>query len=560
MEMNKLSRFGKKSPLIKREKTNIAVVYIRVSSQGQVDNYSLQNQLENCMSCSSRNQLEVVKVFDAQHESASQSERKSIDELKAFCFNESNQVSFVIVNDLTRFSRQGNLAILLKEEFKARGITILESNATSLIKNTQDDTFDGIKLLFAQAENQTRNQKCREGIVKRLKEGLWTGVPPKGYAKVDKNSLRFTEEARFIRMAFELKAQGYKNTQIIKKMKALGSSISKSRLPEYLKNIFYAGYIASPFLEGEVVIGLHEEIIPLELFLKVNEEGGSVKYNKCVSQKERPLQGFITCSCGSRYTGYKKKNKYNYYKCNGCKTNVSSLTLDASFENLLDSFCFKEIPKPLLKKQLKYTYEYIYEEVISNNKLIKGRITKLEKDFDLIESRFVTGEISEVMYDKHGGNVKKQINVLEGELQRHPDNLSNSEEYIDYFTEMSSKIGGFWSNAPNEIKVDFQELVFSEGVIYDVTKEIYRTPRINSIFLMSVGLTEKNKTGNTDENTNNSRLVPWVGIEPTLSKELDFESSASTNSATKAFVFGRVGKIKNSLNPAKVFLLFNYWS
>ena len=28
--------------------------------------------------------------------------------------------------------------------------------------------------------------------------------------------------------------------------------------------------------------------------------------------------------------------------------------------------------------------------------------------------------------------------------------------------------------------------------------------------------------------------VPWVGIEPTLPKELDFESSASTNSATKA--------------------------
>ena len=29
-------------------------------------------------------------------------------------------------------------------------------------------------------------------------------------------------------------------------------------------------------------------------------------------------------------------------------------------------------------------------------------------------------------------------------------------------------------------------------------------------------------------------LVPWVGIEPTLPKKLDFESSASTNSATKA--------------------------
>jgi hypothetical protein len=29
-------------------------------------------------------------------------------------------------------------------------------------------------------------------------------------------------------------------------------------------------------------------------------------------------------------------------------------------------------------------------------------------------------------------------------------------------------------------------------------------------------------------------IVPWVGIEPTLPKKLDFESSASTNSATKA--------------------------
>ncbi len=38
-----------------------------------------------------------------------------------------------------------------------------------------------------------------------------------------------------------------------------------------------------------------------------------------------------------------------------------------------------------------------------------------------------------------------------------------------------------------------------------------------------------------------SLFVPWVGIEPTLPKKLDFESSASTNSATKAyFNFARI--------------------
>ena len=52
----------------------------------------------------------------------------------------------------------------------------------------------------------------------------------------------------------------------------------------------------------------------------------------------------------------------------------------------------------------------------------------------------------------------------------------------------------------------------------------------------------KNLTGAKTKNLNflvnrllRFYLVPWVGIEPTLPKELDFESSASTNSATKAF-------------------------
>ena len=37
-------------------------------------------------------------------------------------------------------------------------------------------------------------------------------------------------------------------------------------------------------------------------------------------------------------------------------------------------------------------------------------------------------------------------------------------------------------------------------------------------------------------------LVPRVGIEPTLSRELDFESSASTNSATEAINSARLQK------------------
>ena len=510
MSNDKLSHFGKKSNVVKTNQTNRAVIYTRVSSLGQVDNYSLQNQLENCLRFANRQNLEVVKTFNAQNESASKSERKSLDEVKKFCFDEKNKISYLIVNDLSRFSRQGNLAILLKEELKANGITLIESSASSITRSIQDDTWDDFKLLIAKTENQTRSQKCSEGILKRLKDGLWLSNPPRGYKKIDKTTLSFTKEAEFIKMAFKLKAKGYNNTQVMSKLKALGSTISKSRLPGYFTNIFYAGYIASPYLDGEVVKGRHQAIVSLDLFYEVNGLNSGVKYNRSGLQQERPLQGFVSCSCGSKYTGYKKKSKYNYYKCNGCKTNISSAILDDSFENLLNMYAFKELPIPLLKKQLRYTYDYIYQETIANNKYISERITKLKKEFDAIELRYVKGDISNELFKKHGGNAKEQIKELEQELQGHPDNLSNSELYIDYFAEISSNIGSFWSSAPNEIKVDFQELVFSEGVVYDVTKEFYRTPKINSLFLMTAQLLEKNKTGNNDENTNNSRSVHYA--------------------------------------------------
>ena len=52
----------------------------------------------------------------------------------------------------------------------------------------------------------------------------------------------------------------------------------------------------------------------------------------------------------------------------------------------------------------------------------------------------------------------------------------------------------------------------------------------------------KNKKRNKSKKEDISRVVPWVGIEPTLPKKLDFESSASTSSATKAFCVAKVSK------------------
>ena len=80
-------------------------------------------------------------------------------------------------------------------------------------------------------------------------------------------------------------------------------------------------------------------------------------------------------------------------------------------------------------------------------------------------------------------------------------------------------------------------MIFPEGIEYDRKIDQYRTLRVNSFFSYIPVITrdiDNKKTGNFRGKTKNSGLVPRVGIEPTLPKELDFESSASTSSATWA--------------------------
>ncbi len=89
-------------------------------------------------------------------------------------------------------------------------------------------------------------------------------------------------------------------------------------------------------------------------------------------------------------------------------------------------------------------------------------------------------------------------------------------------------------------------MVFPEGILFDYENDHYRTLRVNTLFSIIHSVSEvliKNKKGTKLNKTALSRKVLEVGIEPTLPKELDFESSASTNSATRAYSDGKISKI-----------------
>ena len=76
----------------------------------------------------------------------------------------------------------------------------------------------------------------------------------------------------------------------------------------------------------------------------------------------------------------------------------------------------------------------------------------------------------------------------------------------------------------------------------------YHTPNENSVMSILSESRCEIKARKIGQKATNFRFVPWVGIEPTLPRKLDFESSASTSSATKA-CYER--KCRNLFAPSK---------
>ena len=526
--------FAKSSKIAMTQKGSKALIYTRVSSQVQTDNFSLKIQKEQCEACAKALELDVVRCFGGTHESAKTDDRREFNSLLTFAKDNSNEIGYIIVYQLDRFSRSGDHSIAILGDLEKYGITVLEANATSLKEDVSHKLVKSIKLVVAHADNQNRNKKCRDGTIQRLNSGYWIGKPTKGYKKVDKYTLSFTEEAEHLKMAFDLKVKGYTNSAILMRIKANGSTITKSRLPHYLKNPFYCGYITSKHLDGEVVKGLHKPIVSEELFLLANKVGHNTNqgYKTIKYDESRPLQRDLKCYCGGIYTGYIKKNTYHYYKCNKCKNNTSTTPMHELFEEHLIQYSFDKRYLSLIQKQLKYTFDYISKDTNENLTSLKTQLSKRRNELDKVDMKFALDALPAEIHAKVTQSLKSDISILEEQINEMTIELSNYDFYEDNALEIISNIGHVWAVSDYHTKKDIQNLLFSNHIEYNNEEHIYRTPNVNSVFSMIVEGLRQKETGQTDSKANLSRLVPRAGIEPALPKKLDFESSASTNSAT----------------------------
>lgn len=493
--MNDLNRFarvrkGSKKPI----QTNNAVIYTRVSTKEQADNnFSLDTQRKACEEYATKSGYLIQGYFGGTYESAKNDERKEFNRMLDFVRTAREKISYILVYTLDRFSRSGVNGAFISNSLMEQGIKVIAVTQYADADTPSGKLHQNMLYMFAEFDNALRRDKTIAGMKDALRRGEWVAGVPVGYDSVVVNgqkSIVPNETAEHIRKAFQMKAAGTPNIEIVQYLRPYLPHVYPQKLDWILRNPFYCGLMSHGVLGDEVVKGRHEPIITRELFIKANNLPDPRRgHTKTFEDEFLPLRRHVSCAeCGRPMTGYLVKKKWlYYYKCNSkaCASNRSADKMHEEYKQLLYTLTLEsKVIEPLII-MYRSIFAELNEDSLTEKKQAQKSLKEIQVKIDKVEERFILGEIERGMYDKfklkYEGEKREFADVV-SRTDLNPSNLDNS---IKKVVDLAIKLPHAWEKGGFEEKQKLQRLVFPEGVRYDRKNTTYLTTKVNSFFSLT---------------------------------------------------------------------------
>lgn len=541
MELEKFKSFAKGGTTTTQTNKNV-MVYTRVSTKEQADNYSLKNQEEAAEAFAKKNGYVITNRFGGTYESASGDfTRKEFTRLIHEVKKARKKPHAILIFIMSRFSRTGGSGIALAVEMvEMLGVHLIEVSTGDDTTTERGKLAIYNKLLKAREETLNKLEVSVPGMKKFLESGNWLGNVPRGYdqygprvkdiTRIRRNQeIRLNEEGKLLQKAWEWKLQGEKDTVIMKNLESLGMKITKQQISKMWRNPFYCGICAHNMLSGRIVSGKWEKMVSEKDFLTIQEilKGNPQGYTHEKDNKDRPLNGHIKCSiCGSKMVGYEVKAKglhyYKCLKCNGVSINANSTQKSRAagahemYAELLESYSLKGLALEPFVEQLSRTFELLNETSDNNKQDYQKKLDECNANIKKLNKRWALGEIDKDTYEEVKTDLVQQREFLNTQINENCLGTSNLKNYIEESLHVVQNIGKYWHTGNTQIKKKIQELVFPEGVSLDVKNRVYLTEKVNSLFALVKELkrdTEGGKKQNPENFSGLSSLVAGMRVE-----------------------------------------------
>ncbi len=315
--------------------SNKAIIYLRVSTEEQVDNFSLETQERICTQEAQRRGMEVIKVFREEGKSAKNIiGRPVLIELLEFCRKNKRSIDALIIYRLDRLSRSTSDYLAIRKKLAECEITLISTSEPT--GNSPTERFIETMLAsFAQMDNDVKSERTRNGLRARFLAGLPSGTPPFGYLNENGYAVKDPKTWDKITKAWDLMATGTKTLSEMAKImnewgvrqpfKGKEYPIQPQAINRMFRNKFYIGILTSERYPDEVR-GQHVPMVSEALFYRVQAvlDGRNTNLQVVLSRRNKnnpdfPLRRIVTCSnCGTPFTGAwskGKRAKFAYYFC-----------------------------------------------------------------------------------------------------------------------------------------------------------------------------------------------------------------------------------------------------
>ena len=379
------------------------VLYPRVSTEMQVDGYSLEGQKNSLKRFADREEMEIVGIYEDAGKSGKSIEGRPAFKKMLSDIKNGLEIEYILVYKLSRFGRNAADILNSLEFVQSYGINLICIEEGIDSSQTSGKLLISVLSAVAEIERENIIEQTMNGRREKARQGGWNGgFAPYGYYLKDNQLLIEETEAEAIRIIFDKFGNSdiglggvakYLNLQGIKKIPRQNGKLetwSSHLIRQILDNPVYCGKIAYGRRTREKVKGTkneykqvhtddyiledgqHEGIVSEELWQKVHAKRkatGIKQPSKVGKDRSHLLTGVLKCPiCGSSmYTnkhawtnkdgtykevyyyicGRNKQERGHHcdYKASLRKIDIEPLVVEAVKELVSDAYFAKEIEK-----------------------------------------------------------------------------------------------------------------------------------------------------------------------------------------------------------------------
>lgn len=373
---------------------------------------------------------------------------------------------------------------------------------------------------FAEFDNSNRKERCKGGMMEKVKMGVWVWQAPIGFYRPFTGSNIAPEASTmlYIQSIFEEYAKGhYTYKSLAKHMSDRGMVTKNGKKPsmqlmeKILKNPLYCGRIK---IWGLDIQGDFEAIVNEELFVQC-QKGYKKKYQKVsrsVQNPEFPLRKICVCTiCDKSLTGSTSKGgsggKYSYYHHHKQECTLAKNISKEIFEGLFVKYLNELTPNTRYEKIFKAIvidiWQSNYKKLDENNAKIRNDMERLEQERQKVFDLHRAGRYTDDEFFEQKEIINKKVYSKRQLLQDNHIEEFNMEEALSHcfsFVRETSKTWIHLKTKNYNHAMRLQNQIFPEKINFNGEK--FGTDDLSLIYKM-----------NKEYDGNKSRLVDPRRIE-----------------------------------------------